>query len=164
MFSRRVLWERWLPVCDLVPGPVEDRVHLAARLEEAAGQLQVTQDEHQALQNLASQVRDLVLERSGEAISLAVVLFSTVNPIEGCVDAAATNRVHLGAWLALTTVLSHFPELELELELLGFGYNADLMKDEMEVFFISTSRASKSLSSSVPPLVAHSPPDSARVE
>jgi hypothetical protein len=49
MFSRRVLWERWLPVCDLVSGPVEDRVHLAACLEEAAGQLQVTQDEHQAL-------------------------------------------------------------------------------------------------------------------
>jgi hypothetical protein len=27
-----------------------------------------------------------------------------------------------------------FHELELKLELLGFGYNADLTKDEMEVF------------------------------
>jgi hypothetical protein len=113
---------------------------------------------------LANQVRDLMLERSGEALSLAAVLFSTVNPIKGHVDAAAANRVHLGAWLALTAVLSHFPELELELELLGFGYNADLVKDEMGVFCISTSRASKSLSLSVPPLVAHSPPDSAREE
>jgi hypothetical protein len=87
---------------------------------------------------LANQVRDLVLESSGEALSLAAMLFSTVNPIEGRVDAAAANRVHLGVWLALTAILSHFPELELELELLGFGYNADLMKDEMEIFCIST--------------------------
>jgi hypothetical protein len=31
--------------------------------------------------------------------------------------------------------LSHFPELELELELLGSGYNADLTKDEMEALW-----------------------------
>jgi hypothetical protein len=37
-----------------------------------------------------------------------------------------------GGRLALTAVLSHFPELEHELELLGSGYNANLMKDEME--------------------------------
>jgi hypothetical protein len=40
----------------------------------------------------------------------------------------------LGARLALTAILSHIPELELELELLGSGYNANLMTDEMEVF------------------------------
>jgi hypothetical protein len=40
----------------------------------------------------------------------------------------------LGVQLALIAVLSHFPELELELELLGSGYNADLTRDEMEVF------------------------------
>jgi hypothetical protein len=39
-----------------------------------------------------------------------------------------------GARLALITVLSHFLKLELEYELLGPGYNVDLMKDEMEVF------------------------------
>jgi hypothetical protein len=38
----------------------------------------------------------------------------------------------------LTVVLSHFPKLELELELLGSRYNADLMKDEMEVFWTRT--------------------------
>jgi hypothetical protein len=36
--------------------------------------------------------------------------------------------------VALTVVLSHFPELELELELLRFSYTIDLMRDEMEVF------------------------------
>jgi hypothetical protein len=43
-------------VCDLLLGPTDGRVHLVARLEEAAGQLQVMQDEHQALQNSATQV------------------------------------------------------------------------------------------------------------
>jgi hypothetical protein len=43
-----------------------------------------------------------------------------------------------GDQLVLTAVLSHFPKLELELELLGSRYNADLMKDEMEVFWTRT--------------------------
>jgi hypothetical protein len=47
----------------------------------------------------------------------------------------ATNEVHWEARLALTVVLSHFPKLELESELLGSRYNADLTKDEMEVFW-----------------------------
>jgi hypothetical protein len=36
--------------------------------------------------------------------------------------------VHWGARLVLTAALSHFLELEPELELLGSRYNADLMK------------------------------------
>jgi hypothetical protein len=59
----------------------------------------------------------------------------------------------------LITVLSHFLELKLELELLGSEYNTDLTKDEMEVFWTWTRRASESMSSRVPPLVARSPPD-----
>jgi hypothetical protein len=34
----------------------------------------------------------------------------------------------------LTTILSLFPKLELELELLGSRYNVDLTRDEMDVF------------------------------
>jgi hypothetical protein len=75
-----------------------------------------------------------VLERSSEAPSLAAVLSSTMDLIKGHVDALAANGDHSGAWLALTAILLHFPEQELELELLGSRYNADLMKDEMEVF------------------------------
>jgi hypothetical protein len=62
----------------------------------------------------------------------------------------------------MTAILSHFPELEPELELLRSGYNADLMKDEMEAFWTRTRRASKSLSSRVPSSAAHSPPDGDR--
>jgi hypothetical protein len=62
----------------------------------------------------------------------------------------------------MTAILSHFPELEPELELLRSGYNADLMKDEMEAFWTRTRRASKSLSLRVPSSAAHSPPDGDR--
>jgi hypothetical protein len=62
----------------------------------------------------------------------------------------------------LTIILSHFSKLELELELLGSEYNADLMRDEMDVFWTRSRQASESLSSRVPPSVAHSHPDGAR--
>jgi hypothetical protein len=83
--------------------------------------------------------------------SLAAALSSTADLIEGCINAMVANEVHWGARVALTTILSHFPELELDLKLLGSGYNANLMKDEMEVFWTRTLQASESLSSRVPP-------------
>jgi hypothetical protein len=41
----------------------------------------------------------------------------------------------IGGRVALTVVLLHFPELDSKLELQGSGYNADLMKDEIEAFW-----------------------------
>jgi hypothetical protein len=69
-----------------------------------------------------------------------------------------------GGGLALTAVLSHFPELEIELDLLGSGSNADLSCDEMETLWTRTRQASESLSWWVPPSAAHSPPDDAGEE
>jgi hypothetical protein len=57
---------------------VNGRARLVARLEEAAKQLRVMQDELQAFSSLATQIRDLVLERSDETLSLVVALSSTV--------------------------------------------------------------------------------------
>jgi hypothetical protein len=91
-----------------------------------------------------------------------MVLSSTADLIEGRVGAAAINKVHWGAWQEMTTVLLLFPELELELELLGSGYNADLTNNEMEVFWTRTYQASESLLLRVPPSVAHNPPDDTR--
>jgi hypothetical protein len=105
---------------------------------------------------LATRVQALVLERSGEAPSLAVVLSLTTDLIEGHIDVAVSNRVHWVTRLVLTAVLSHFLDLVLELELLGSGYNADLAKDEMEVFQTRTCWALESLSSRVHLSVAHS--------
>jgi hypothetical protein len=84
-------------VCNLVIGPTDDRVHLVAHLEEVVEQLQAMQDEHQALQNSATRVQNLVLERSDEAPSMAVALSSTTDLIEGRVNTAPTNRVHWGS-------------------------------------------------------------------
>jgi hypothetical protein len=72
-----------------------------------------------------------VLGRSTETPSRAVALSPSAEQIEGCVNVVAISRVHRGARLALIAVLSQFPELESELELLGFRNNADLTKDEM---------------------------------
>jgi hypothetical protein len=67
----------------------------------------------------------------------------------------------MGARLVLTAALSYFPEMEVELDQLGSGYNADLSSDEMETLLTRTHRASESLLLHVPPLAAHSPPDDA---
>jgi hypothetical protein len=64
-----------------------------------------------------------------------------------------------GAWLAITIALSFFPELEVELDMLGSRYNVDLTHDEMEVLWAQTCWTSKSLSSRVPPSAVSSPPD-----
>jgi hypothetical protein len=64
----------------------------------------------------------------------------------------------------LTAVLSHFPEMDVKLDLLGSGYNTNLSCDEMETLWTQTNRASYSLSSRVPPSAACSPPDDAGEE
>jgi hypothetical protein len=68
------------------------------------------------------------------------------------------------ARLALTTILSHFHEVEVELDLLGSGDNAGLLCDKMETLWTRTHRALESLSSQVPPSTAPSPPDHAGEE
>jgi hypothetical protein len=61
----------------------------------------------------------------------------------------------------LVAALSHFLELETELELLRSGCNADLTDDQADALWTRVRVASDSLSSHVPPSVARNPPDSA---
>jgi hypothetical protein len=116
-------------------------------------------DKHEALRSSTTRVRGPVQVRSDETPSLVVVLSPSTELMEGHVNATAINRVHWGARLALTAVLPHFPLLEPEFELLGSGYNVNLMKDEMEAFWTQTRRASESLPSRVPLLATRSPPN-----
>jgi hypothetical protein len=83
----------------------------------------------------------------------------------------STNRPTYTSWkirnqplIALTAILSHFPKLEVELELLGSRYNADLASDEMEAPWTRTHQASKSLSSRVRLSATRSTPDDAGEE
>jgi hypothetical protein len=96
-----------------------------------------------------------------------VVLSPSLSPemIETRVDAATINGVQWGGGkLALTAALSHVLELEVELDLLGSGYNADLSSNEMETLWTQTCQASGSLSSHVTPSGAYCPPDGAGEE
>jgi hypothetical protein len=54
--------------------------------------------------------------------SLVASLSSIAELLEGCIDITTANRVRWGTRLALAATLSHFAELEVELELLGFGH------------------------------------------
>jgi hypothetical protein len=47
----------------------------------------------------------------------------------------AVNGAQLGARLVRTVAMSLFPELAVELDLLGSGYNADLLSYEMETLW-----------------------------
>jgi hypothetical protein len=60
--------------------------------------------------------------------------------------------------------MSHFPELGTELELLGYGLNADLIEDQVNALWTQARQASDSLLSFVPPSVVHGSPDGAREE
>jgi hypothetical protein len=51
---------------------------------------------------------------------------------------------------ALVTILSHFPELEIKLELLGSGRGADLSDDQVDALWPLVSVTSDSLALLVP--------------
>jgi hypothetical protein len=85
--------------------------------------------ELEALQTLVVWVPDLVLDRANGSSSLAGSLSTVAELLKGWFDTMTTNSVHWGTRSALITTLSHFLELEVELELLGSGHNAALTED-----------------------------------
>jgi hypothetical protein len=92
-------------------------------------------------------VRDSVLGEIGESSSLVASLAEVVKEDENWTRSA------------LVTILPHFPDLEPELELLGFGHEADLSDDCLGALWPLASVASDSLVSLVPSLLARDPPD-----
>jgi hypothetical protein len=103
----------------------------------------------------------LVLENTDGLSSLAASLSTVVELLEGRVDAVTTNRVRWGTRSVLVTALSHFPEPEAELELLGSGRNAVLMEDHVDALWILACPASGLLASYILFSVARSPLDGA---
>jgi hypothetical protein len=61
--------------------------------------------------------------------------------------------------LALVAALSHLPELETKLELLGSGLNANLAEGQLDAHWAQTHRASESLASDILPSAARDSPD-----
>jgi hypothetical protein len=79
--------------------------------------------------------------------------------VEKWINATATIGVQWGVRSTLVIVLSHFPELESELELLESGWGADLSDDQADALWLLVSMASDSLASLVPSSLAHDSPD-----
>jgi hypothetical protein len=73
-----------------------------------------------------------VLETADGTSSLAVSLSSTMELLEGHIDAVTINRVCWGTQSALAVALLHFLEIGTELELHGFRRNADLKEDQVD--------------------------------
>jgi hypothetical protein len=65
---------------------------------------------------------------------------------------------------ALVVILSHFPGLGIELELLGSGRIVDLMEDQVDALWTQTHQASDLLASFIPPSVARGSLDGTREE
>jgi hypothetical protein len=85
--------------------------------------------ELEALRNPTAQVQDLVLQRVDGSSSLVMSLSLVVELLKGRIDVMAADRVHWGTQSVLADTLSPFPELVVDLELVGYGQSADLTKD-----------------------------------
>jgi hypothetical protein len=130
-------------ICHLLLGSPSGRARLADQLEESARWLRTelaarreADAELEALWTTAAWVRDLVLDKANMSSSLATSLSTIMELLEGSVNIVATNRFCLGTWLTLVVALSHFPELETELELLKSRCNADLTVDHVDALWI----------------------------
>jgi hypothetical protein len=132
------LWLEWpgTRICDLLLGPTSSWAQLADHLDEAVRQLGTelaarweVDAELEALWTSATWVEDLVLDRADGPSSLAASLSSAVDLLEGWVDVMAANRVRWGTRLVSVAIFSHFPELQVELELLRSWCNTVLMED-----------------------------------
>jgi hypothetical protein len=81
--------------------------------------------------------------------------------LKGWIDTVAANRVHCGSYSALVAIVSHFPKLKTELEVLGLGCSADLTVDKADALWIRVRTALDSLASHVPSSIARNSPDDA---
>jgi hypothetical protein len=52
--------------------------------------------------------------------------------LEGQIDTVAANVVRWGSHSALVATVSHFPELDTDLEVLGSGHSVGLTMDEVD--------------------------------
>jgi hypothetical protein len=59
----------------------------------------------------------------------------------------------------MVATLSHFLELDSELEILRSGCNADITEDQVDALWTQVCVASDSLASHVPSSISRSPPD-----
>jgi hypothetical protein len=84
---------------------------------------------------------------------------AVVEHLKNRIDAVAANEVRWGSRSTLVTVVSHFPELDIDLEVLGSGCSAGLTEDEVDALWSWVHVAADSLALCVPSSVACNPPN-----
>jgi hypothetical protein len=85
------------------------------------------------LRSSATRVRDLVLGDIGGSSLMVASMSALTEKLEGQIDAVIANGVHWGSCSVLVAAVSHFPELDADLEVLGSERNVGLTKDEVNV-------------------------------
>jgi hypothetical protein len=154
---------------DLFLGPPPSRAWLANHLDEVVARLKVehatrwkVEAELEDLRSSATRVRDLVLGDVSRSSLMGESMSAVMEQLEGQIDGVLANGVHWGSHSALVAMVSHFTELDADLEVLGSGCNAGLIEDEVNDLWSRVCAAADLLALHVPSLVACNPPDSAR--
>jgi hypothetical protein len=113
------------------------RVRLADRLDKVVGQLRVERAtqweagaELEALRTSAACVWDLVLGSSDGSSSPTAYMSTAVELLEGWIGSTAANKARWGSRSMLVAIVLHFPEVEVELEVLRSRCSVDLIEDE----------------------------------
>jgi hypothetical protein len=97
-----------------------------------------------------------------EGSSTHATSWSTVAELlEGWIDTATADRVYWGSHSALVVTISHFPELDADLEVIGSGRSVGLIGDEVDALRSQVRTAADSLESHITSSVACNPPDGA---
>jgi hypothetical protein len=160
--ERPVAW-----ILDLLLGPPPSRAWLANHLDEATAWLKVEQAtrweaeaELEDLWSLAVRVQDLVLDDVGGSSLMAASMSAVMEHLEGWIDVVAANGVRWGSCSTLVATVSHFPELDTDLEVLGSRHDAGLIEDDVNALCSWVCATADSLASHIPSSVAHNPLDS----
>jgi hypothetical protein len=153
-------------ICDLLLRLLPGRAWLADHLNEAAEQLKVelaaqreVEAELKALRCPTAWVWDLVLGGANGLSSLATFMYVVAELLGNWINAVVVNEVRWGSHSTLVAVMLHFPELDTDLVVLGFGRTAGLTDDAVDALWSHMRVAAHTLASHVPSLVTHNPLD-----
>jgi hypothetical protein len=93
---------------------------------------QEVEAEFEALRSSAAWVQDLVLGDVNRSSSLATSMSAVVEWLTSRIDTAAANGVCWRSRSTLVGAVSHFLELDVDLEVLGSECNAGLTEGEVD--------------------------------
>jgi hypothetical protein len=153
-------------ICDLLLGPPPRWAWLADNLEEVARCLRVELEAWrdaeamlEALQSSMVWVRVFVLGDADGSSNKATSLPAVAELLVGRIDTVAAKEVHWGSRSMLVAAISHFPELDVDLKVLGSSRSVGLTEDEVDALWSLVRTAVDLLTSHVPSSVAHNPHD-----